>query len=78
MELSGGTAASPMLSLAEAVSVEKQDKAEFVSLLNRALAIDVDSAPHMRLENVLAQRRARWLLERVDELFWENSGNDAE
>jgi predicted anti-sigma-YlaC factor YlaD len=69
MALTGGKAASPLVSLAEAVSVEKQDRAEFESLLKRALAIDTDAAPAMRLQNLVAQRRARWLLGRADELF---------
>jgi predicted anti-sigma-YlaC factor YlaD len=69
LELSHGRRASPLVSFAETVSVGRQDKAEFMRLLNQALAIDVDAAPELRLANVLAQRRARWLLGRVDELF---------
>lgn len=69
MELSGGKLASPLVTLAEAVAVEKQDRREFESLLQRALAIDVDAAPESRLVNLVAQRRARWLLGRVDDLF---------
>jgi predicted anti-sigma-YlaC factor YlaD len=69
VELSQGKLASPMVSLAEAVAVEKQDKAGFQALLNGALAINPDTAPEWRLQNLVAQRRARWLLGRVDELF---------
>jgi predicted anti-sigma-YlaC factor YlaD len=69
VELSHGKLASPYVSLAESVAVEKQDKAEFTALLNQALAIDPDAAPASRLVNTLAQRRARWLLGRMDELF---------
>lgn len=69
VELSQGRLASPMVSLAEAVAVEKQDKAGFQALLNRALAINPEAAPEWRLQNLVAQRRARWLLGRVDELF---------
>jgi len=29
----------------------------------------VDAAPQQRLANLVAQKRARWLLGRVDELF---------
>jgi predicted anti-sigma-YlaC factor YlaD len=57
--------------LAETVSVQKQDRAEFQSLLKQALAIDPDARPEWRLENLLMQRRARWLLGRTDELFVE-------
>ena len=69
MELSRGKLASPLVSLAEAVAVQNQNRAEFQSLLNRALAINPDAVPESRLQNLIAQRRARWLLGRVDELF---------
>jgi predicted anti-sigma-YlaC factor YlaD len=69
--LSHGQLAGPYVSLAETVSVQKQDRAEFQSLLKRALAIDPDARPEWRLENLLMQRRARWLLGRTDELFVE-------
>ena len=71
MELSGGFQAGPLVSLAEAVSIQKQDHAEFKSLLDRALAVDVNAKPEYRLVNLVMQRRARWLLTRSDELFLE-------
>ncbi len=69
VELSGGFRASPYLALAETVSVRSQDRAEFVSLLEKALAIDPDARPEWRLANLVMQRRARWLLGRADLLF---------
>ena len=69
MELSGGYQAGPLVAMAESVSIAKQDKHEFQSLLERALAVDVDAQPEYRLANIIAQRRARWLLSRIDELF---------
>lgn len=77
LELSHGKLASPLVSLAESVAVEKQDKAGFQNLLNRALAINPDAAPESRLQNLVAQRRARWLLGRVDELFLDGAKNDS-
>lgn len=77
LELSQGKLASPLVSLAESVAVEKQDKAGFQSLLNRALAINPDAAPESRLQNLVAQRRARWLLGRVDELFLDGVKSDS-
>ncbi len=71
MELSEGHLASPLVALAEAVVVGKQDRKEFESLLNRALLVDVNAKPEWRLANLVMQRRARWLLSRVDELFVE-------
>jgi predicted anti-sigma-YlaC factor YlaD len=69
VELTGGLLASPYISLAETVSVSKQDREEFDSLLKRALAIDPDAKPQWRLTNIVMQRRARWLLSREDDLF---------
>ena len=67
--LSRGGLASPFVSLAETVSVQTQDRAEFESLLKQALAVDPDKRPEWRLQNLVVQRRARWLLTRTDDLF---------
>lgn len=69
VQLSNGLDAGPYVSLAEAVSIPKQDAKEFESLLNKALAIDVDAHPEVRLSNMVMQRRARWLLARKDDLI---------
>jgi predicted anti-sigma-YlaC factor YlaD len=69
VELSGGQMAGPFVALAESVAVQKQNVGEFKSLLNRALAINLDARPEWRLANLILQRRARWLLSRTDELF---------
>ena len=48
----------------------KQNRKEFEALLNEAVQFDVEkSPPDQKLANVIAQRRARWLLSRIDELF---------
>jgi predicted anti-sigma-YlaC factor YlaD len=67
--LTRGQLASPFVSLAETVSVQKQDRAEFEALLKRALAVDADARAEWRLQNLIVQRRARWLLGREDDLF---------
>ncbi len=69
VELSGEKLAGPYVTYAETVSVSKQDRAEFDSMLRRAVAIDVDGKPEWRLANIAYQRRARWLLSHVDDLF---------
>lgn len=69
LELSGGRRASIHLALAEAVALPSQNLGEFRSLLARALAIDPDEAPDLRLFNTLAHRRARWLESRIPDLF---------
>jgi hypothetical protein len=67
--LSNGKDAGPFVALAEAVTVKQQNVKEFESLLTRALAIDPDANPENRLQNLILQRRARWLLSRKAELF---------
>jgi len=69
MELSGGADAAPLVALAEAVCVPQQRRAEFEALLTQALHIDTDRTTDNRLANVVAQRRARWLLSRTEHLF---------
>lgn len=71
LQLSGGHRAAPLVSFAETVDVSLQDSAEFKKLLNQALAIDVNVVPEQRLANLIAQKRARWLLSRMDRLFLE-------
>jgi predicted anti-sigma-YlaC factor YlaD len=71
LALSRGHRAAPLVIYAETVSVARQDRAEFERLLGQALAIDPDRTGGLRLQNIIRQRRARWLLERADELFVE-------
>jgi len=73
VSLAGGRQAGPYVSLAEGVSVSRQDRREFESLLHRALEIDPDAKPEWRLANLVVQRRARWLLARADQLFLDGS-----
>ena len=71
LELSRGRRASVYVAYAEAVSVRAQNRGEFESLLEKALAIDPDQHEEVRLLNLIAQGRARWLAGRCDELFLE-------
>jgi predicted anti-sigma-YlaC factor YlaD len=67
--LTNGQLASPFVSLAEAVSVASDNREEFESLLKRALEVDPDARPEWRLQNLIVQKRARWLLARTGDLF---------
>ena len=69
--LSRGQRATPLVSFAQSVLVASQDRAAFESSLKKALEIDPDHDPRFRLENLVAQKRARWLLSRTSELFLE-------
>jgi predicted anti-sigma-YlaC factor YlaD len=75
LALAGGKDASPLVALAEAVSIKQQDVKEFESLLHQALAINPDAKPDTRLENLIMQRRAKWLLSREPELFLPKDDN---
>lgn len=72
--LSRGASAAPYVALAESVCVATRARTEFLSLLDAALAIDADAHPDNRLENLILQRRARWLQTRVDDLFLPPAG----
>lgn len=67
--LSNGESAFAYVALATGVAQPAKDRAEFERLLRAALAIDVSKRPSIRLANLIAQKRARYLLSRVDKLF---------
>lgn len=78
VELSDGKKASPHVALASTVAVQQQDLEAFRDLLGKALAVDVDEIKKWRLSNILAQRKARWLLEKTADLFVEYEGTEDE
>ena len=69
VEASGGKATSPYISLATTASIKDQDVAEFSRLLKKVLAIDLDADPDNMLLNTLNRRKARWLLEHIEDYF---------
>ncbi len=69
LEVSGGNNAGLYVSYAEAVAIPDQNVALFREMMQKALAVDIDKDPENRLRNVLAQRRALWLLDRIEDLF---------
>lgn len=71
LELSHRQKLGPLVSFAENVDVATQNRVEFQHLLEEVVHFDVDRAPTHRLANIVAQRRAHWLLARVGELFAE-------
>jgi predicted anti-sigma-YlaC factor YlaD len=71
LEISKGKRAGTYVSFAENADELAQNAAEFKSMLEKALAIDIDADPTTRLANVIAQRRARWLLAHQSDLFLE-------
>lgn len=71
LELADGTRASPYVSLATSVSVTQQDRAEFTSLMEKALAVDPLASKPDELANLYAQEQARFYLDHLDDLFFE-------
>jgi len=69
LALSKNKKLGPHVSYAEGVLVKAQDREAFTRLLEQVLQADVAADKPHRLENVLAQRRARLLLDHVDDLF---------
>ena len=67
--LQNGLSPGPYVSLAAGVAVANQDRGEFERLLKLALAIDPDKDPSNRLVTLVTQKRARLMLERIDEHF---------
>lgn len=69
VQLRSGLSAGPYVALAEGVAKPKEDRGEFERLLKQALEVDPNKDPSIRLLNLITQRRARALLDRIDELF---------
>jgi predicted anti-sigma-YlaC factor YlaD len=69
LELNKGERASSYVNYAEAVSRQAQNQEEFEEMLNKALAVDPDKNPSDRLVNLITQKRARWLLANLDQIF---------
>ncbi len=73
LALSMNNKLGPRVSFAEGVLVQRQDRGEFVRVLEEVLRADPGEVPRYRLANVLAQRRARALLAHADDLFLDPS-----
>jgi hypothetical protein len=67
--LSKGESAFAYLAMASSVAQPARDRPEFERLLRAAIAVDVSRRPSLRLANLIAQKRARYLLARLDTSF---------
>ncbi|OGF45360.1 MAG: hypothetical protein A2231_05095 [Candidatus Firestonebacteria bacterium RIFOXYA2_FULL_40_8] len=68
IEINKGKKVSTYLSLA-AISQGKQDLKEFKELIDKALAIEVDKYPESRLSNIIFQRRAKFMMDNINDFF---------
>lgn len=71
-DLSAGHRVGIYVSWAKSISVANQDRREFQTMLDKALAVDLDVFETERVANIIQQRRARFLLDQIDDLFLED------
>lgn len=69
VEQSAGKSAGALLSKAEGYAQPAGDRDQFESLLRQALAIKDEAGSPQALQNEVMRRRARWLLDKTDDLF---------
>ena len=69
LEVSKGSSPAPYIAYAEGICINLQDVDGFVDALEKALSIDPDENPQMRLQNTIAQEKAAFLLETIDNYF---------
>lgn len=67
--MSGGKRLGVQVSWAEGPLVQAQKRDDFERVLKAVLAADVDVSKANRLANIIAQRRAKLLLDHADDLF---------
>jgi predicted anti-sigma-YlaC factor YlaD len=77
LEITHGQSAGPYVSFAESISVASQNRAQFETMLHQAMAVDPDARPEWRRANIVMQRRARWLLNRENDLFLDPAPPDS-
>ena len=70
VEASSNNDCSIYVRFAESVSYKKQNRSEFVNKLEYVLNYNINSTEELRLTNSMAQARAKWLMERIDDLFY--------
>jgi predicted anti-sigma-YlaC factor YlaD len=71
LELNGGGLAGTYATYATSVMLPEQRREDFERLMSEALALDPDADPSHRLQNLTAQKRARYMLDHVDDYFIE-------
>jgi predicted anti-sigma-YlaC factor YlaD len=70
LALNQGRSIGPLVLLAESACIRQQNRQRFEILLKKALAFDADRYPEYRLANIMAQRKAKYLLNNIDALFY--------
>jgi hypothetical protein len=63
--------AGPFMTYAESIHKASQDRDAFENNLNFVLNMDVKKSQEFELSNIIAQKRAKWLLSKANEFFLE-------
>ena len=63
--------ASIFVSYAELIHKPDQNKADFIKTLEKSLSIKTKKDSYFRISNIIAQRRAQWLLSKLEDYFIE-------
>lgn len=69
LQYSQSKKAAPFVNYAESICIDEQNKKEFLTLLEQALAVDIHAHPQFRIANIVAQKRAQYLKSHVDDYF---------
>lgn len=69
LALSDGNSVSPHITMATAVAVKEQDVPAFRDYIDKALSVDPESNPDSRLMILIYQKKARWLLDHIENFF---------
>jgi predicted anti-sigma-YlaC factor YlaD len=77
VDKSKGLTAGPYVTYAQTVSIPAQDYDKFKEMLEKSLSIDPDKDPSNRLVNIIAQQKARYLLDSAALFFIDfDTGDD--
>ena len=63
--------ASPFMTYAESIHKPFQNRAGYINKLNFVINMDVKKNTQFELSNIIAQKRAKWLLSKTNETFLE-------
>ncbi|MCD6397229.1 MAG: hypothetical protein J7L71_06790 [Spirochaetaceae bacterium] len=69
VDLSHGKKVAPYVSIVS-LYINNQDLVSFTKTLNDAISVDIDLCPENKLQNIISQRKARWLLDHKEDYFF--------
>jgi predicted anti-sigma-YlaC factor YlaD len=69
VEITDGTNPSPYVGLATTLCIQRQYTDEFIYLLDQALSLDPEIDRENRFAAAIAQKKAQWYLEHIEDFF---------